>query len=183
MAIKKISEFVAGTPSSDSKILFEQNEKGKSCNIGDAVNTCSLSYGEIMATNPEPDLSGKIASASALKTLGDSSYCEHVVTENSGEYWRFASGLQICLLYKDLGAPTFKKWEYVYDYELPPTNYPAPFVQVPYTTIVATTIGSWGGMSGEDKSSTTAWKGLAIFRPTTSSYGVGAKLIAIGRWK
>lgn len=66
MAIKKISEFVSGTPTSDSKILFEQNEKGKSCTIGDAVNTCSLTYEEIMATNPVPDLSGKIASAGAL---------------------------------------------------------------------------------------------------------------------
>ena len=180
MAIKKISEFVSAVPTSDSKILFEQNEKGKSCTIGDAVNTCSLSYGEIMET---PDLMGKVASAGALKTLSDSSFCEHVITESSGEYWRFASGLQICLLYKNLGTPTFKKWENVYDYELPPINYPVPFVQEPYATIVATTIGSWGGMSGEDKSSTTAWKGLAIFRPTTSSYGVGAKLIAIGRWK
>lgn len=37
MAIKKISEFVSGTPASDSKILFEQNGKGKSCTIGDVV--------------------------------------------------------------------------------------------------------------------------------------------------
>ena len=64
MAIKKISEFVSAVPSSDSRILFEQNEKGKSCTIGDVVNTCSLSYEEIMATT---DLSGKVASASALK--------------------------------------------------------------------------------------------------------------------
>lgn len=64
MAIKKISEFVSATPSSDSKILFEQNDKGKSCTIGDAVNTCSLSYGEIAVST---DLSGKIASASAVK--------------------------------------------------------------------------------------------------------------------
>ena len=68
MAIKKISEFVSGTPASDSKILFEQNEKGKSCSIEEAVNTCSLSYEEIMATT---DLSGKVASASALKTVFD----------------------------------------------------------------------------------------------------------------
>ena len=66
MAIKKISEFVSAVPSSDSRILFEQNEKGKSCTIGDVVNTCSLSYEEIMATT---DLSGKVASASAVKHL------------------------------------------------------------------------------------------------------------------
>ena len=179
MAIKTISQFPSGVPADNDYILFEQNGEGKSAKFSDF----SLSYEEIMATNPVPDLSGKVASAEALKTLGDSSYCEHVITKSSGEYWRFASGLQICLLYKDLGAPTFKKWEFVYDYELPPINYPAPFVEVPYATIVATTIGSWGGMSGEDSPSTTAWKGLAIFRPTTSSYGVGAKLIAIGRWK
>ena len=64
MAIKKISEFVSAVPSSDSKILFEQNEKGKSCTVGEAVNTCSLSYEEIAAST---DLSGKIASASAVK--------------------------------------------------------------------------------------------------------------------
>lgn len=69
MAIKKISEFVSGTPASDSKILFEQNEKGKSCTIGDAVNTCALTYEEIMATDPVSGLSGKVASASALKYL------------------------------------------------------------------------------------------------------------------
>ena len=64
MAIKKISEFVSGTPASDSKILFEQNGKGKNCSIGEAVNTCSLSYEEIMDTT---DLTNKVASASAVK--------------------------------------------------------------------------------------------------------------------
>lgn len=37
MAIKKISEFVSGVPTSDSKILFEQNGKGKSCSIGEVI--------------------------------------------------------------------------------------------------------------------------------------------------
>ena len=71
MAIKAISQFDAATPTSNDKILFEQNGEGKSCSIGEAVNTCSLTYEEIMATNPVPDLSGKIASASVLKTLSD----------------------------------------------------------------------------------------------------------------
>ena len=180
MAIKKISEFVSGAPTSADKILFEQNEKGKSTTIGDAVNTCSLSYGEIVET---PDLMGKVASAEALKTLSDSSFCEHVVTESSGEYWRFASGLQICLLIKSLGTPTFKSWGSVYNYCPPSIDFPVPFVSVPYVAIVSDTIGSWGGMSGDDTPTTTAWKGMAIFRPTTSSYGVRVKLIAIGRWK
>ena len=69
MAIKAISQFDAAIPTSNDKILFEQNGEGKSCNIGDAVNTCSLTYEEIMATTT--NLSGKIASASVLKTLSD----------------------------------------------------------------------------------------------------------------
>lgn len=68
MAIKTISQFDAATPASNDKILFEQNGEGKSATIGNAVNTCSLSYEEIMAST---DLSGKIASASALKTTAD----------------------------------------------------------------------------------------------------------------
>lgn len=66
MAIKTISQFDAATPASNDKILFEQNGEGKSTTIGNAVNTCSLTYEEIMAST---DLSGKVASASVLKTL------------------------------------------------------------------------------------------------------------------
>ena len=65
---KKISDFPSGAPTSNDKILFEQNGEGKSTTIGNAVNTCSLSYEEIMAST---DLSGKVASASVLKTLSD----------------------------------------------------------------------------------------------------------------
>lgn len=68
MAIKTISQFDAAVPTDNDYILFEQNGEGKHTTIGGAVNTCSLSYEEIMATNPEPDLTGKVASASALKT-------------------------------------------------------------------------------------------------------------------
>ena len=176
MAIKKISQFIGGTPTENDYILFEQNGAGKSAKFSDF----SLSYEAIMDS---ADLSGKVASAGALKTLGDNSYCEHVVTENSGEYWRFASGLQICLLKKSFGNPTFKAWGSVYDYELPSIAYPVPFVSVPYITVVSTTIGSWGGMSGEASPTTTSWEGLAIFRATSSTYAVSAILIAIGRWK
>ena len=63
MAIKAISQFDAATPTSNDKILFEQNGEGKSATIGNAVNTCSLTLKEIEAGT---DLSGKIASASAL---------------------------------------------------------------------------------------------------------------------
>lgn len=68
MAIKTISQFDAATPASNDKILFEQNGEGKSTTIGNAVNTCSLTYEEIMAS---ADLSGKVASASALKLLNN----------------------------------------------------------------------------------------------------------------
>ena len=67
MAIKTISQFPPGTPTDNDYILFEQNGEGKSTTIGDAVNTCSLSYGEIMATTT--DLTNKVASAEALKEI------------------------------------------------------------------------------------------------------------------
>ena len=71
MAIKTISQFPPGTPTDNDYILFEQNGEGKSATIGDAVNTYTLTYEEIMATNPVPDLTNKVASASVLKTLSD----------------------------------------------------------------------------------------------------------------
>lgn len=64
MAIKKISQFTAGTPTDDDYILFEQNGDGKSAKFGDF----SLTYEEIMATT---DLSGKIASASSVKDISE----------------------------------------------------------------------------------------------------------------
>ena len=45
MAIKAISQFDAAMPTSNDKILFEQNGEGKSCSIGEAVNACSLIKG------------------------------------------------------------------------------------------------------------------------------------------
>ena len=69
MAIKTISQFDAATPASNDKILFEQNGEGKSTTIGDAVNTCSLTLEEIAASTDPADLSGKVASASALNSF------------------------------------------------------------------------------------------------------------------
>ena len=63
MAIKTISQFPSGIPTDNDYILFEQNGEGKSATIGDAVNTCTLTYEEIMATNA--DLTNKVSSASA----------------------------------------------------------------------------------------------------------------------
>ena len=67
MAIKKISEFAASTTTDDSYILFEKDGSGKSAKFSDF----SLSYEEIMATNPEPDLSGKVASGQSLRSMQD----------------------------------------------------------------------------------------------------------------
>ena len=66
MAIKKISEFTSGIPTASDMILFEQSGAGKSTSISNAVNTCSLTLEEIQAST---DLTGKVASASALKDL------------------------------------------------------------------------------------------------------------------
>ena len=65
MAIKTISQFPNGIPTNNDYILFEQNGEGKSAKFSDF----SLSYEEIMATNPVPDLSGKVASANSVKSL------------------------------------------------------------------------------------------------------------------
>ena len=66
--VNKISDFPSVTPTKNDKILIEQGGTGKSTTIGDAVNTCSLTYEEIMAST---DLSGKVASASGLKSLNN----------------------------------------------------------------------------------------------------------------
>lgn len=64
--VKKISGFPNVIPTANDKILVENGGTGKSATIKDAVNTCSLTLEEMQATT---DLTGKIASASALKTV------------------------------------------------------------------------------------------------------------------
>ena len=91
MAIKTISQFDAATPTSDDKILFEQNGEGKSATLADLpvstktqatiqsalssqldvlntkVNTSDvLTLEEIQAAS---DLTGKVAGADSIKTL------------------------------------------------------------------------------------------------------------------
>ena len=82
--VNKISDFPIVTPSSSDKILIEQGGAGKSATLESLpipksvqnkldtkVNyTDSLTYEEIMATNPVPDLTNKVASASAVKSIG-----------------------------------------------------------------------------------------------------------------
>ena len=65
--VKKISGFPSVTPTANDKLLIEQGGTGKSTTIKNAVNTCSLTLEEIQATT---DLTGKVASASALKGIG-----------------------------------------------------------------------------------------------------------------
>lgn len=62
--VNKISDFPSVTPASSDKILIEQGGDGKSATIADAVNTCSLTYEQIMATT---DLTNKVPSAQAFK--------------------------------------------------------------------------------------------------------------------
>ena len=64
--VNKISDFPSSTPTSSDKILIEQGGEGKSSTIANAVNTCSLTYEQIMAF---ADLTNKVASASALKYI------------------------------------------------------------------------------------------------------------------
>ena len=82
--VKKISGFPNVTPTANDKILVENGGTGKSATIKNAVNTCSLTYEEIMAST---DLSGKIASANALKvasqTIGVPDYSKAVLIDNT----------------------------------------------------------------------------------------------------
>ena len=64
--VKKISDFPNVTPTANDKLLIENGGTGKSTTIVNAVNTCSLTLEEIQAST---DLTGKIASASALKKV------------------------------------------------------------------------------------------------------------------
>ena len=66
--VKKISDFPSVTPTANDKLLVENGGTGKSTTIRNAVNTCSLTYEEIMAST---NLSGKIASAESLKVVNN----------------------------------------------------------------------------------------------------------------
>ena len=81
--VNKISDFPNVIPASSDKILIEQGGEGKSApleslpiptsvqnKLDTKVNyTDALSYEEIMATNPVPDLTNKVASANSLKDV------------------------------------------------------------------------------------------------------------------
>ena len=99
MAIKAISQFDAATPTSNDKILFEQNGEGKSTALSDLpvsrktqdalntkVNTANvLTYEEIMATT---DLTGKVASANAIKKISiKEKYFSNYTTDSAGNIY------------------------------------------------------------------------------------------------
>ena len=98
MAIKAISQFDAATPTSNDKILFEQNGDGKSTTIGNAVNTCSLTLEEIQAST---DLTNKIPKASAIVSIDNkflkvlNGYSGYI---GLGETIRFQRGPYGCFL-------------------------------------------------------------------------------------
>ena len=75
--VKKISDFPSVTPTSSDKILIENGGTGKSTTIVKAVNTCSLTYEEIMATTSKNVGSEKIRIR--LKAY------DHVVLDQSAE--------------------------------------------------------------------------------------------------
>lgn len=89
--VKKISDFPSVTPTANDKILVENGGTGKSATIKDAVNTCSLTLEEIMATT---DLTGKVASAKSAQDIN--SYLKEVSRKvlkgsSSGKTATFAS--------------------------------------------------------------------------------------------
>ena len=95
MAIKTISQFDAATPTSNDKILFEQNGEGKSTTIGNAVNTCSLTFEEIQAGT---DLTNKIPKASAIVSIDNKFLKGYSGYINPGETMKFQRGAFGCFL-------------------------------------------------------------------------------------
>lgn len=64
--VKKISDFPNVIPTANDKLLVENGGTGKSTTIVNAVNTCSLTLEEIMATT---NLTGKVASAKSAQDI------------------------------------------------------------------------------------------------------------------
>ena len=64
--VDNAKEEVTGLLDTKADVTYVDGELAKKVNYSD-----SLTYEEIMATNPVPDLTNKVASASVLKTLSD----------------------------------------------------------------------------------------------------------------
>ena len=69
MAIRKISEFVAGVPTSEDKILYEHNESGKSATIRDVGRAIGLST--VATSGSYNDLSNRPNYAGSSSEGGD----------------------------------------------------------------------------------------------------------------
>lgn len=122
MAIKKISEFTSTTPTASDKILIEQSGAGRSTTIGNAVNTCSLTYEQIQAST---DLEGKVASAKALKTalqtIGVPNHPQRVLIYNGKASYEFqytvpSNGLITCSGYGTQQSNSYITYQLSEDY-------------------------------------------------------------------
>ena len=82
MAIRKISEFVAGVPTSEDKILFEHNKSGKSATISDVRSAMGLST--VATSGSYTDLSNKPTIPTKTSQLtNDSGFITSLVASNS----------------------------------------------------------------------------------------------------
>lgn len=103
MAIKTISQFDAATPTSNDKILFEQNGEGKSCSIGEAVNTCSLTLEQIMATT-DLTVIGKVPDARSVKALNENKYGSYTLKGSEDVKTMYGVGSEIITEGNDYNA-------------------------------------------------------------------------------
>lgn len=82
MAIKKISEFVSATPTSEDKILFEHNGAGKSATISDVGKAMGLAT--VATSGSYDDLSNKPTIPTKTSQLAnDSGFITSLVASNS----------------------------------------------------------------------------------------------------
>ena len=82
MAIKKISEFVSATPTSEDKILFEHNGAGKSATFSDVGKAMGLST--VATSGSYTDLSNKPTIPTKTSQLtNDSGFITSLVASNS----------------------------------------------------------------------------------------------------
>ena len=110
MAIKKISEFVAGIPTSKDKILFEQNEKGKSATISDVGRAMGIN--KLAQTNLlKPALSTQTYYGITCTNNGDGTFTINgTATGNSVFILAYVGRMSGCKL---VGCPTNNSGSYL----------------------------------------------------------------------
>lgn len=82
MAIRKISEFVAGVPTSEDKILYEHNESGKSATIRDVGRALGLST--VATSGSYNDLSNK----PTIPNVGNAFFTDDLNTATTSGFYR-----------------------------------------------------------------------------------------------